>query len=67
MAGVIFACLSGIFFGALNITMRRGLDRLRDVDAAAVVIAGVGLAASAPWPPSWPGTGPRSTICGPSS
>jgi drug/metabolite transporter (DMT)-like permease len=44
MAGVIFACLSGMFFGALNITMRRGLDRLRDVDAAAVVIAGVGLA-----------------------
>src|SRR5215213_4262659 len=43
MAGVLFACLAGMFFGALNITMRRGLDRARDVDAAAAVIASVGL------------------------
>jgi drug/metabolite transporter (DMT)-like permease len=43
MAGVVFACLAGVFFGGLNITMRRGLDRLGDVDAAAVVIAGFGL------------------------
>jgi drug/metabolite transporter (DMT)-like permease len=43
MLGVLYACLAGMFFGALNITMRRGLDRSRDVDAAAVVIAGVGL------------------------
>ena len=43
MAGVLFACLAGVFFGGLNITMRRGLDRVGDVDAAAVVIAGVGL------------------------
>lgn len=33
-----------MFFGALNITMRRGLDRVRDVDAASAVIAAVGLA-----------------------
>jgi drug/metabolite transporter, DME family len=43
MLGVLFACLGGIFFGGLNITMRRGLDRVQDVDAASVVIAGVGL------------------------
>jgi len=43
MAGVLFACLAGMFFGALNITMRRGLDRMHDVDAASAVIAVVGL------------------------
>jgi drug/metabolite transporter, DME family len=43
VAGVLFACLAGMFFGALNITMRRGLDRAHDVDAASAVIAGVGL------------------------
>ena len=43
MAGVLFACLAGVFFGGLNITMRRGLDRVRDVGAASAVIASVGL------------------------
>ncbi len=40
---MLFACLAGMFFGGLNITMRRGLDRVRDVDAASAVIASVGL------------------------
>lgn len=47
LTGVVFALLSGISFGALNITMRRGLDRVRDVDSASAVIAGVGLVAIA--------------------
>jgi drug/metabolite transporter (DMT)-like permease len=45
MAGVLFACLAGVLFGGLNITMRRGLDRVGDVDAAAAVIAGIGFVA----------------------
>ena len=44
MTGVIFACAAGFFFGALNITMRRGLARVGDVDAGSAVIATVGLA-----------------------
>jgi drug/metabolite transporter (DMT)-like permease len=39
LTGVLFACLAGIFFGALNVTMRRGLVRLADVDAGSAVIA----------------------------
>ena len=39
MTGVLFACVAGLFFGALNITMRRGLARVADVDAGSVVIA----------------------------
>ena len=42
---MLFACLAGMFFGGLNITLRRGLDRVRDVDAASAVIASVGLLA----------------------
>jgi len=41
MAGVLFACLSGICFGLLNITMRRGVARVPDVDAGSPVIATV--------------------------
>lgn len=44
MTGVLFALLSGISFGALNISMRRGIDRVADVDAASVVIGVVALA-----------------------
>ena len=50
MTGVLFACLAGLFLGALNITMRRGLARVADVDAASAVIAVVafvGIAATA--------------------
>ena len=43
MTGVLFACVSGIFFGALNITMRRGLMRFADADAGSPVIATVGF------------------------
>jgi drug/metabolite transporter (DMT)-like permease len=39
LTGVLFACLAGIFFGAMNITMRRGLARVADVDAGSAVIA----------------------------
>lgn len=39
MTGVVFACIAGIFFGAMNITMRRGLARVADVDAGSTVIA----------------------------
>src|SRR5262249_17531841 len=42
--GVLFACLAGFFLGALNITMRRGLARVPDVDAGSAVIASVALA-----------------------
>ncbi|HXV34243.1 MAG TPA: DMT family transporter [Gaiellaceae bacterium] len=47
MTGVLFACLSGVFFGALNITMRRALARVGDVDAGSAAIAVVALAAVA--------------------
>src|SRR5262245_20473802 len=43
MTGVLFACLAGFFFGALNITMRRGLARVPDVEAGSAVIASVAL------------------------
>ena len=39
MAGVLFACAAGVFFGAVNITMRRALAQVGDVDAGAAVIA----------------------------
>ena len=39
MTGVLFACVAGVFFGAMNITMRRGLARIADVDAGSAVIA----------------------------
>src|SRR4051794_15052713 len=41
VTGVLFACLAGLFFGALNITMRWGLERVKDVDAGSAVIATV--------------------------
>jgi drug/metabolite transporter (DMT)-like permease len=43
VTGVLFACAAGVFFGALNITMRRGLSRVSDVDAGAAVIGLVGM------------------------
>lgn len=43
MTGVVFACAAGMFFGAMNVTMKRGLDRLRDVDAGSAVIASLGF------------------------
>ena len=47
MTGVLFACLSGVFFGALNITMRRALARAGDVDAGSAAIAVVAFVAVA--------------------
>jgi drug/metabolite transporter (DMT)-like permease len=47
LTGVLFACLSGVFFGALNITMRRALARVGDVDAGSAAIAVVAFAAVA--------------------
>jgi DME family drug/metabolite transporter len=47
VTGVVFALLSGISFGALNVAMRRGIERHHDVDAASVVISSVALAATA--------------------
>ena len=42
LTGVLFACAAGIAFGALNVTMRRALERAPDVDAGSAVIASVG-------------------------
>ncbi len=47
MTGVLFACVAGVFLGALNITMRRGLARVADVDAGSAVIAVVAFVAVA--------------------
>ena len=44
MTGLVFACVAGLFLGALNVTMRRGLTRVADVDAGAAVIATVAFA-----------------------
>ncbi len=41
MIGVLFACLAGMFLGALNITMRRALARVSDVAAGSAIIATV--------------------------
>jgi drug/metabolite transporter (DMT)-like permease len=41
LTGVLFACVAGVFFGAMNVTMRRGLARVADVDAGSAVIATV--------------------------
>jgi drug/metabolite transporter (DMT)-like permease len=41
LTGVLFACVAGVFFGAMNITMRRAVDRLPDVEAGSAVIAAV--------------------------
>jgi drug/metabolite transporter (DMT)-like permease len=41
LTGVLFACVAGVFFGAMNITMRRAVDRVADVDAGSAVIATV--------------------------
>ena len=44
MTGILFACVAGLFLGALNVTMRQGLARVADVDAGAAVIATVAFA-----------------------
>lgn len=47
MTGVLFACAAGAFLGAVNITMRRGLARVADVDAGAAVINILGFVIAA--------------------
>jgi DME family drug/metabolite transporter len=47
VTGVVFALLSGVSFGALNVAMRRGISRQHDVDAASVVISSTALAITA--------------------
>jgi drug/metabolite transporter (DMT)-like permease len=39
LTGVLFACVAGMFLGALNVTMRRAVARVGDVDAGSAVIA----------------------------
>jgi drug/metabolite transporter (DMT)-like permease len=39
LTGVLFACIAGLFLGALNITVRRALARNADVAAGAAIIA----------------------------
>jgi len=43
LTGVLFACVAGMFLGALNVTMRRGLTRVPDVDAGSAAIATVAV------------------------
>ncbi|HYZ19603.1 MAG TPA: DMT family transporter [Gaiellaceae bacterium] len=44
MTGVLFACAAGLFLGAVNITMRRGLARASDAGTGAAVIVTVAFA-----------------------
>jgi drug/metabolite transporter (DMT)-like permease len=44
VTGVLFACVAGAAFGGLNVTMRRALARVGDVDAGSAVIAIVAFA-----------------------
>lgn len=39
VTAVLFACVAGMLLGALNVTMRRALARVRDVGAGSAVIA----------------------------
>jgi hypothetical protein len=43
LTGVLFACAAGLFFSALNVTMRRALGGVADVDAGSAAIALVAL------------------------
>jgi drug/metabolite transporter, DME family len=44
LTGVLIACVSGVFFGALNITMRLAVGRNPDLEAGPAVIATVAFA-----------------------
>jgi drug/metabolite transporter (DMT)-like permease len=43
VTGVLFACIAGLFLGGLNVTMRRGIARVGDVEAGSAAIATVAL------------------------
>ncbi len=47
MTGVLFACVAGLFLGGLNVTMRRGIARVADIDAGSAVIATVAFVVAA--------------------
>jgi drug/metabolite transporter, DME family len=47
VTGVLFALVAGLFFGLMNITMRRGIARVADIAAGSVVIASVALVLTA--------------------
>ena len=49
MAGVILACVAGLFLGALNITTRRGLARSQDIEAGSAIITLVAFIVVAPF------------------
>ena len=49
MAGVLLACVAGLFLGALNITTRRGLARSQDIEAGSAIITLVAFAVVAPF------------------
>jgi drug/metabolite transporter (DMT)-like permease len=44
VTGVLFACVAGLFLGGLNVTMRRGIARVADVDAGSAAIAMIAFA-----------------------
>jgi len=44
VTAIACACLAGMFLGALNIAMRRGLEHVKDVNAGAAVIAATAFA-----------------------
>jgi drug/metabolite transporter (DMT)-like permease len=49
LAGVLLACIAGLFLGALNITTRRGLARSQDIEAGSAIITLVAFAVVAPF------------------
>jgi drug/metabolite transporter (DMT)-like permease len=49
LAGVILACVAGLFLGALNITTRRGLARSQDIEAGSAIITLVAFIVVAPF------------------
>ncbi len=49
MAGVLLACVAGLFLGALNITTRRGLARSQDIEAGSAIITLVAFVVVAPF------------------
>jgi drug/metabolite transporter (DMT)-like permease len=49
LAGVLLACVAGLFLGALNITTRRGLARSQDIEAGSAIITLVAFAVVAPF------------------
>jgi drug/metabolite transporter (DMT)-like permease len=49
LAGVLLACVAGLFLGALNITTRRGLARSQDIEAGSAIMTLVAFVVVAPF------------------